>query len=605
MKKIILSLFALCAMISLSAQRIDRVEPLCWWTGMKMPLTLLIQGDNLADAQVSVLEPGLSVKGQHNAQSANYLFVDMKVEKPGQYTIQIQKGKKKLKYKYLIHERNQALLNRKSYNTSDVIYLLMPDRFANGDSSNDNMPQCVEQANRGEFYGRHGGDIAGIIKHLDHIANLGATALWSTPLLLDNEPTQSYHGYACADYYHIDPRMGTNEMYRNLADSCHAKGLKLIMDMVPNHCGAAHWWMKDLPYQDWIHQFKTYTQSNWEFTTAMDNNAAPSDRELMVSGWFDTAMPDMNLDNPDLLHYFQQMAIWWIEYAGLDGLRVDTYPYNEKEPISKWTKAIRDEYPNINIVGECWTRPASQICYWQADANNTDGYNSHLPSVMDFPTQEAIVQALQNDGQGWGNGLLKVYESVANDYMYANTNNLLIFSGNHDTERIGDLVLDSNPERMKLAAVMIATLRGIPQLTYGEEIGMLSADKTKGHGSLRRDFPGFFPGDKQQLEPGQQSMLDFYTKLFNWRKTEPIIHNGKTMHFLSRDNTYAYFRYTDRGAVFVYLNASNEVKKIDWKHYNDIASKYSSTGTNVMTGEKIDMAANVEVKPLSFMIVKL
>ena len=605
MKKTFFIIFSVLLSLSVMGQRIDRVEPLCWWTDMKMPLTLLIQGENLADAEVSVREPGLAVKGQHNAESPNYLFVDMEVSSPGLYTIMLNKGKKKLTYKYQVHQRDMALRSRGSYGTQDVIYLLMPDRFANANLNNDNMPQCAEKVNRSEFYGRHGGDIEGIMRHLDHIAALGATAVWSTPLLLDNEPTQSYHGYACADYYHIDPRFGSNQMYRALADSCHAKGLKLIMDMVPNHCGAAHWWMKDLPYKDWVHQFPKYTQSNWQFTTVMDINAAPSDQYLMASGWFDTAMPDMNLDNPDLLHYFQQMAIWWIEYAGLDGLRVDTYPYNEKEPISQWTKAIRDEYPNINIVGECWTRPASQIAYWQADAVNADGYNSHLPTVMDFPTSEAIIGALADDGKGWGNGLLKVYTAVADDYLYANPYNLLIFSGNHDTERVGDLVKDSNPDRMKLAAVMVATLRGIPQLLYGEEIGMLSADKTKGHGSLRRDFPGFFEGDAQGLSNAQKEMLNFYTTLFQWRKTEPLIHRGKTMHFLSRDNTYAYFRYANGGAVFVFLNASDEVKTIDWTRYDDIASRYSSVGRNVLTGATIDMKSGVKVQPLSFLIVRL
>lgn len=329
-----LVLMALFMTGSLSAQKIERVEPLCWWTDMKLPLRLMFYGSDLQNAEVSVKEPGISVTGTHNADSKNYLFVDIAVEKAGTYTFNLKKGRKKVTYKYTIHPRDPQSASRQSFTSADVIYLIMSDRFANGDSTNDNHPATAEKANRNSWQGRHGGDIQGVIDHLDYIKELGATTVWCTPMLLDNEPMYSYHGYACADYYHIDPRFGSNELYKQMVDRSHQLGLKVIMDIVTNHCGMAHWWMKDLPYKDWVHQFPELTRTNNVFSANIDPNASKHDLNIHESGWFDTAMPDMNLDNPDMLHYFKQWAIWWIEYAGLDGLRVDTYPYNEKDPIA-------------------------------------------------------------------------------------------------------------------------------------------------------------------------------------------------------------------------------------------------------------------------------
>ncbi len=606
--------FLICSMLLgsflLNGQSISKVEPLSWWTGMNTPLTIMFYGENLQDAEVSILEEGLTINKVRNAESPNYLFVEVDVKNPGTYTFLLKKGRKKLKYSYLIEERRQRPAANDSFDPSDVIYLIMPDRFANGDPSNDQTDNTIEKADREAFFGRHGGDIQGIIDHLDYIADLGATAIWNTPLLLDNEPTSSYHGYACADYYHIDPRFGDNQLYKTFVEESHKRGLKVIMDMVPNHCGAAHWWMQDLPYQDWIHQFDTYTQSNFMFSTNMDINASKKDLYIMESGWFDTSMPDMNLDNPDLLQYFTQWAIWWIEYANLNGLRVDTYPYNEKIPMSQWCKAIRTEYPDINIVGEVWTRPASQVAYWEADADNKDGFNSNLPSVMDFPTQEALCQALSENGEGWNGGLTKVYASIADDYLYRDARRLLVFTGNHDTERIGDVVLDKNPERAKLAATLLLTMRGVPQMLYGEELRFLSKDQRQGHGGLRVDFPGGWQNDPVNLFDAaqrndmQQDVFTHYRTLLNFRKNEPILHEGKTMHFLSRDNTYAYFRYTDKGAVFVFLNASDEDKNIPWENYEEIMNTYQPVGKNILTGKHVDAGQPLVIPALSSIVVK-
>lgn len=603
----------LMSQLSFAAPKIQQVEPLSWWTNMQTPLTLMMHGEDLSDAQVSIQQvvngklqkgecAGLVVKGQHNAESPNYLFVDMQVNKAGTYRITLKKGKKKASVDYVIADRRPGSRQRQSFTAADVVYLIMSDRFVDGDESNNSTKNTREKADKKNVNGRFGGDIQGIINSFDHISKLGCTAIWPTPMLGDDEAAWSYHGYACSDYYHIDPRYGTNELYAQMVQQAHQKGLKILMDMVPNHCGAAHWWMKDLPYRNWINQFPQFTNTNNCFTANYDINASQFDRQLSNRGWFDTPMPDMNLENPDLLKYFQQWAIWWVEYADLDGLRVDTYPYIEKQPGADWLAAIRKEYPNLNIVGECWTRPAPAVAYWQSGVKNFDGFDSNLPTVMDFPTEEAIRQALENDGSGWGNGLTRVYDALTMDYMYADVNKLLTFLGNHDMARITDVVKDKDLRRVKLAYVLLATMRGIPQVLYGDEYAMTSANKedVNNHSYLRAPLP-----QGAAVTDEMQDMFDFQSKLLNWRKEEPAIHWGKTMHFLARDNTYAFFRYTENEAVFVFANAAEEPREVPVDHYREILDQYNPEGYNPLTGEKVNLAEPQKVDALSTMIVKL
>ena len=606
------AVLAMCQ-FAIAAPKIQQVEPLCWWTNMATPLTIMFHGEDLSDAQVSVQQiangkvmrgacHGLVPRSQHNAESPNYLFVDFGVFQPGVYRITLKKGKKSATYDYTIAERREGSRERKSFDASDVVYLIMSDRFVDGDESNNSTKNTKEKADKSNVNGRFGGDIQGIINSFDHILALGATAIWPTPMLGDNEEAWSYHGYACSDYYHIDPRYGSNSLYAQMVQQAHAKGLKILMDMVPNHCGAAHWWMADLPYKDWVNQFDEFTNTNNCFTANYDVNASQFDRKLSNRGWFDKPMPDMNLENPDLLKYFQQWAIWWIEFADLDGLRVDTYPYIEKIPGSEWIAAIRNEYPHINIVGECWTRPAPAVAYWQSGAKNFDGFDSNLPTVMDFPTEEAIRQALENDGQGWGNGLTRVYDALTMDYMYADVNKLLIFLGNHDMARITDVVKDKDPRRVKLAYVLLATMRGIPQVLYGDEYALTSkSEDPSNHSYLRAPLP---QGTAVTAE--MQDMYNFQSKLFQWRKNEPVLHFGKTMHFLARDNTYAFFRYNDDEAVFVFANASDDWRVAPTENYAEILDKYNPVGVNPLTGETVDMSRlDVAAPALGTVIVKL
>ena len=614
MKKhsILLAVALLAGQMFFAAPKIQQVEPLSWWTNMETPLTLMFHGQDLRDAQVSVQQVvngkvvrgachGLVPRSQHNAESDNYLFVDFGVFQPGVYRITLKKGNKKASYDYTISERRKGSKNRSSFDASDVVYLIMSDRFVDGDASNNSTKDTKEKADKNNVNGRWGGDIQGIINSLDHIQKLGCTAIWPTPMLGDDEAAWSYHGYACSDYYHIDPRYGSNSLYAQMVQKAHEKGIKVLMDMVPNHCGSAHWWMQDLPYQDWINQFPQFTNTNNCFTANYDINASEYDRLLSNRGWFDHPMPDMNLENADLLKYFQQWAIWWIEYANLDGLRVDTYPYIEKIPGSKWLGAIRNEYPNINIVGECWTRPAPAVAYWQSGVKNFDGFDSNLPTVMDFPVEEAIRQALENDGQGWGNGLTRVYDAMTMDYMYADVNKLFTFLGNHDMARITDVVKDKDLRRVKLAYVLLATMRGIPQVLYGDEFAMTSkGEDPSNHSYLRAPLP---QGDEVTEE--MKDMFEFQSKLFNWRKGEKVLHVGKTMHFLARNNTYAFFRYLDNEAVFVFANAGEKPVEIPVDHYAEILRKYRPIGINPMTGEEIDLSQPMKIEGLSTLIVKL
>ena len=606
---------------------VERVEPLSWWTGMKMPLQLMVQGENISAYDVAIEGgKGVEVEKVSKADSPNYLFVDVEIAEnaaPGTYYIVFSKDGESFKYPYEIAARREGSAERTSFTTADMIYLIMPDRFANGDPSNDSVEGMPDKADRSKPFGRHGGDIQGIIDHLDYISELGATAIWCTPLIEDNLEKTTYHGYACTDYYHIDARFGDNDLFREYVQKAHEKDLKIIMDIVPNHSGSGHWWMEDVPFKDWYHVFDTYTGSNIVFSTNMDPNASTQDLYIQESGWFDTSMVDMNLDNPFMLRYFQQWAIWWIEWADLDGFRVDTYPYNEKGPMSEWCAAVMNEYPNFNIVGECWTASIPQLAYWQGGNANKDGFDSNLKSIMDFPLHDALRAGLNEDNPGWGEGILRVYDILSHDFVYHDLSNMMIFPGNHDTARLGD-ALRKNPNRVKIAMALMATMRGYPQIFAGDELMFVSNNlKDAGdHGGLRVDFPGGWEGDEMNLftaegraaatkntdglsvPKGQAAdLFDFASHLFQWRKTKEVIHNGKTKHFMTRDNTYAFFRYDENDMVFVYVNNSLEPKNIPWSYYKEINDGLKG-GVNVMTGEACEVSDATVVAPQSVLIVE-
>lgn len=615
MKKILYLLI----LISFTAfSQIKKVEPPFWWAGMKNTgLQIMLYGDKIAKCDV-VLTNGMAAIDVFKPANPNYIFVTVSTENvnAGTFDILLKDGKKTMyKYTYELKSRAENSALRKGFDSSDMMYLLMPDRFANGNPKNDSQPDMAEKADRSFDSGRHGGDIEGIIKHLDYLQELGITALWSTPLLEDNEPKYSYHTYAQSDYYRIDPRYGSNEDYKRLAGELHQRGMKLVMDYVTNHWGSKHWLIRDLPFPEWIHQWPDkdgFRRSNYRMTTQFDSNAAQADVAACMDGWFDTTMPDINQSNPIVLNYLIQNAVWWIEYAGLDGLRVDTYSYNDKEGIAAWTKAIMDEYPDFNIVGEVWMHSQAQMAYWQKDSEigAIGHFNSYLPSVMDFTLHDAVSVMFDEQTQySWQNeGIMRAYENFSNDFLYPNINNILVFAENHDTNRINQ-VYKNDFDKYRLAMTLIATVRGIPQVYYGSETGM-AGDKNKGDGDIRRDFPGGWEGDANNAftQAGrtveQNQYFDFTSKLFQWRKTKSVVHFGKTMHYVPENNVYVYFRYDDNETVMVVMNNSGQDQTLQTKRFAERVRDYRK-GKDAIGGASVDVTNSVFVKAKSALVLEL
>ena len=610
MKKIIL-VFALLFNF-LSFGQIDRVEPPFWWSDMNLSeVQIMFYGKNINQNEISVSK-GLTIKSVQKTENPNYLFVtvDTKNVAAQEFVFTFKNGKNTFTQNYSLKARKENSKFRKSYDSSDVIYLIMPDRFANGNPNNDNSKSTKEISNRSLPGGRHGGDIEGLIKNLDYIKELGATAVWPTPLCEDNDEAYSYHGYAQSDVYKIDPRYGTNEEYVKLSAELHQRGMKNIMDYVTNHWGWKHWMYKDLPTYNWIHQFPGYSQSNYRMTTQFDNNASKVDSKQCMDGWFVPSMPDLNQSNPMVLNYLSQNAIWWIEYADLDGFRVDTYSYNDKEGISKWTKAITDEYPHFNIVGEVWMHDQAQMSYWQKDSKigAIQSYNSNLPSVMDFTLHDAIGNVFNEDRQSWDRGMVQVYDNFANDFLYPNPNNLLVFAENHDTGRFNE-IYKSDFKKYQMAMTLIATVRGIPQLYYGSEIGM-KGDKGKGDADIRRDFPGGWNEDannaftKQGRTAEQQKFFEFSSKLFTWRKSKDVIHSGKMTHYVPDNNVYVYFRFNEKETVMVIINNNSDKQTLKTNRFKESIQNLKS-GKEVLSGKTFDLNNDIEIEGKSALILEL
>ena len=596
--------------ISTFAQ-IEKTEPPFWYAGMNLSdVQIMFYGKNIAQNEVTVSN-GIIIKDVQKTENPNYIFVTIDTKNiPAQDLVfTFKNGKNSFAKNYSLKQRKQNSRFRESYSSKDVMYLLMPDRFANGNPSNDSDKTVTEKANRSLPGGRHGGDIEGIIKNIPYLNELGVTAIWSTPLCEDNDETYSYHGYGQSDVYKIDPRYGTNEDYLRLSQELHKSGMKNIMDYVTNHWGWQHWMYKDLPTRDWLHQFPTFTQSNFRMTTQFDTNASAIDAKNCMDGWFVKSMPDLNQSNPLVLNYLIQNAIWWIEYADLDGFRVDTYSYNDKVGISKWTKAITDEYPYFNIVGEVWMHDQAQMAYWQKDSKigAIQSYNSYLPSVMDFTLHDAFGTVFNEDNASWDKGIVKVYENFTNDFLYPNPNNLLTFIENHDTQRFNHLYPDF--KKYQMAMTLIATIRGIPQLYYGSEIGM-AGNKDKGDADIRQDFPGGWNGDSNNAFTKlgrtniQNQYFDFTAKLLNWRKNKAVIHSGKTTHYVPESNVYVYFRYNNNESVMVIINNSNEKKTIKTKRFQENINN-NKTGKDIFTNATFDLNNDISIEAKSVLVLEL
>ncbi|MDX9846117.1 MAG: glycoside hydrolase family 13 protein [Tenuifilaceae bacterium] len=595
-----------------SAQELIRVEPPNWWVGMQNnELQLLVYGKDIAKTEVELAYLGVQLVSIDKVENPNYLFINLMIDESaaaGSFDISFRVSKRKsLKYTYHLNPRRDGSAQRKGFDASDVMYLLFPDRFANGDPSNDQVKGMTDKFNREDLYTRHGGDIQGIINNLDYIKDLGMTAIWVNPVFESNQPWQSYHGYAITDFYKVDPRLGTNELYRTFVKESHDRGMKVIKDMIFNHSGSEHWFVKDLPSHDWVNQWSDFTRSNYRSPTNFDPYASKADSKLMSDGWFDTHMPDLNQRNPYLAKYLIQNSIWWVEWADLDGIRMDTHPYPDKEFMARWAKEVMAEYPNFNIVAEAWLNYPAWCAYWQTGALNRDGFDSHVRSVMDFPLQMAMNKAFDEE-QGWDIGLSRLYEILVNDFLYPDPKNILVFADNHDISRFmksKEMAIG----RYKLAMAFLLTTRGIPQIYYGTEI-LMDGDDANGHGVLRQEFPGGWPDHKRSAFTAEgrtkkeNEAWSYMSTLLNWRKNASVIHNGKLMQFIPENEVYVYFRYNQEQTVMVILHNGYQPKVLKTERFTEMLSKFS-TGKDIITGKELTDLNKIQLSPRSAMVIEL
>lgn len=600
----------------------ERVEPPFWWTGMHhQEVQLMVYGEDIALSRPSIDYPGVTLKRTISVENPNYLFLNILIgdqAEPDTLEIVFRGDGQDHTWTYELKERRDNSNRHQGFDPSDVIYLIMPDRFANGDPSISEIEGMIEGVNRDEPFARHGGDLQGIIDHLDHIENLGMTALWLNPILENDMPYDHsrnvgfYHGYAATDKYRVDRRFGSNEKFVELVDKAHEKGLKVIMDMIHNHIGTHHWWMDDLPTDDWVHDQDVYGNTNFRTGTIMDPYASRRDYETTVKGWFVDEMPDLNQRNELLANYLIQNTIWWIEYAGIDGIRMDTHPYPFKDYMADWTRAVLDEYPDFNIVGEAWMPNVATTAWWQYDFPTWSGYNSHLPSVTDFPLYGAIVGGL-NEEEGWDTGMNRIYLKLGQDFLYTDPYLNVIFVDNHDLDRFFSSI-GEDFDKFRLGLAILYTTRGIPQIYYGTEILKTGAGPD---GLKRKDFPGGWAEDpinafteEGRRELGEERGLpvaeayDYVRTLSWWRKDKPVIHNGELTHFLPEDNTYVFFRYDDRETVMVIINASEEVNELELDRFEELLAGYRY-GQDIITGIRHELGATLDVPAMTPMIMEL
>lgn len=579
--------------VSTFAMKVDQVHPAFWWAGMKnTSLQVMIHGEDLAGSVVSLSTDKVKVSEVVSLENPNYLvlYLDITGAQPENFTITLKKGKKTQKIAYELKVRNQKL-KAQGFNSSDVLYLIMPDRFANGNPQNDVVKGMrYQEVDRTDPNARHGGDIQGITKNLDYIADLGITAIWLNPVQENDMTGGSYHGYAITDYYSVDKRFGTNEEFVDMVDKSHSKGLKVVMDMIFNHCGSDHIFFTDKPSHDWFNFQDNFTQTSYKTVPQYDPYASDYDMKLAVDGWFVEVMPDLNQRNRHVAKYLTQNSIWWIEYAGIDGIRQDTHPYADFDFMSQWCLDVRREYPTFSIVGETWLTTNVGISYWQENSKLSYPKNSHLPVVMDFPLNFIFNSAFDEETGAWGKGLSKFYEYFAEDIVYANPNNLLTFLDNHDTSRFyqnKEQTKDFN--RYKQALALMLTTRGIPELYYGTEI-LMFGDKSEGDGLLRKDFPGGWNGDKinafssSDRTDAENRVFDYTKKLLNWRKDNKVISEGSFKQFSPSDQIYVYQRTYEGKSILVILNGSTEKKTFSLTPYSEVINT-SKSGKDVISGK--------------------
>ena len=583
------------------AMEIKKVAPSFWWAGMKNPeLQILLYGENLALSDVSVSGEGIYLKETVRQDNPNYLllYLDLSEAKAQTFQILLKHGKKKLQIPYELKSRVRRGEDVKGFTSEDVLYLIMPDRFANGNPENDVVDGMREKKiDRADSFARHGGDIQGISNHLDYIADLGVTAIWLNPTQENDMESGSYHGYAITDYYQIDRRFGSNEDFCALVEKAHEKDLKVVMDMIFNHCGSENYLFKDKPSKEWFNYHSNYVQTSFKTASVMDTHASAFEKKIATDGWFTSVMPDFNQRNRHVARYLIQSSIWWIEYAGINGIRQDTHPYADFDFMSQWCKEVLDEYPYFNIVGETWLNSNVLVSYWQKDSKLAAPLNSNLPTVMDFPLQTLMNQAFDEETGEWGGGLYKLYDYQTQDLVYANPMNLLTFLDNHDTSRFAQTdEMAKKLKRYKQAMVFLLTTRGIPQIYYGTEI-LMTGDKGKGDGDLRKDFPGGWQGDTRNCfaKNGRTALeneaFEFTRQLLNWRKGNQVIGKGSLKHYSIQNGVYVYQREFNGKSVVVIMNGTDDSKELDLTPYQEILPRENAL--DVLTGKNVNLSGKL------------
>jgi glycosidase len=599
MKKIIIFMVGILSTAYAASAQIpplERVEPMFWWTGMKNPnLQLLVHGKNIALRNVHLNYPGVRLIAVRKVENANYLFLDLRISSsasPGKFPISFVKaGAEPLIYQYSLLKRDHSPERNQGVTSKDLIYLIMPDRFSNGNPDNDSFANMREKGvRRDSMFKRHGGDIQGIMNHLDYLKDLGVTAIWLTPVVENDEPKTSYHGYAITDHYKIDPRFGTNELYKQFVEKCHAMGLKVVMDLVHNHAGTEGYTIQDMPMRDWVHEWPNYTKSNFRDAAVMDPHAAPSDRKQMLDGWFDRRMADLNEDNPYVQRFLTQNHIWWAEYSGADGFRLDTYPYNDPQFMADWAKEVRTEFPHLSIFGETLVWSAANQAFFTEGNTVNRGLDTHLPGITDGVLKDAIYEAL-NAQEGWTDGVNRLYSVLAQDFLYKDPTKNTIFLDNHDMSRFFSVV-GEDMTKYKSGMAMLLTLRGVPQMYYGDEI--LMKNFSNPDGLVREDFPGGWAGDKENKftaegrNDQENEAFNYVRKLANYRKFSSALQTGKMMQYIPQDGVYLYFRYDNLKTVMVVYNSRDKEQTISTQRYAE-RIKGAVKAINVITGDTIEI----------------
>ncbi|MGV8962231.1 MAG: glycoside hydrolase family 13 protein [Candidatus Saccharimonadaceae bacterium] len=611
MNKSISTLLLLFSIVMLQAQQLT-VEPSFWWSGMQeSELQLMIYGEGIANYTPTISSNDVTLKESVRLSSPNYqvLYLDISKSKAQQFDIVFTNGKKHITYKYELKERDPKRKNIDTFNSSDVLYLIMPDRFANGNATNDQIPmQMPYKVDRSQPGARHGGDLQGISNHMNYFSDLGVTAIWLNPVLENDMEGGSYHGYATTNYYNVDPRFGTNEEYAKLVADANQKGLKVVMDIIFNHCGSDHRWMKDVPSNDWFNNLDKYVQTSHMKEVYFDNYASEYDTKNLTDGWFVPTMPDLNQRNRHVAKYLIQNSIWWIEYTGINGIRQDTYPYADYDMMINWCNAVDKEYPGYNIVGEAWLNNSIGTAFWQENSAVNNVKNTELKTVMDFKLMGLTHNAFSEETGEWNGGLHAIYDHLTYDFIYPDIYHVLRFLDNHDTDRfLSELPTDLSA--YKQAITFLLTIPGIPQLYYGTEL-LMYGNKSKNDGDIRLDVPGGWADDKENYFSSegrsdiQNDAFSFLQKLLKWRKGNDVIANGKMKHYVLQKGVYMYERYLGDKKVVIVMNGTSNNVEIELERYAETFND-KSQGLDIISNQQMELSNTLKLTPKQTIVLEM